>query len=178
MKNMKFGLFAVGVLMSAVMLFSTSCKSKLDKSLEVITPFEKYIDQKLVLDSIPQNFDTVLYRFVLDFPKHNKSITYLYAASQIAEKRGNGPKAAEYSSYFVDQYPQESKHRMEMAVVAGHYYEMNTQFDKALKYYDLLVKEFPNEQISKQAAVTAKMIRLGLVTPEQQLEYLKQQIVQ
>jgi hypothetical protein len=176
MKKMNFRLIAVLSVISIVVALS-SCKSKLDKSLELITPFEKYITGKLVLDSIPQQFDTVLYRFVQDFPKHNKSISYLYAASQIAEKRGNGPKAAEYAAFYIDQYPSEKKYRMELAVVAGHYYEMNTQFEKALKYYDILANEFPAEPIAKQAAVTAKMIRLGLITPEQQLEYLKQQIV-
>ena len=176
MKKMNFRLMnAFLVLAIGVTMFS--CKSKLDKSLDLIIPYEKYIDGKLILDSIPQQFDTVLYRFVQDFPQHNKSIQYLYAASQIAEKRGNGPKAAEYSAFYIDQYPSEKKYRMELAVVAGHYYEMNTQFEKALKYYDILANEFPNEPIAKQAAVTAKMIRLGLVTPEQQLEYLKQQIV-
>ena len=71
MKKMNFRLIAVLSVISIVVAMS-SCKSKLDKSLELITPFEKYITGKLVLDSIPQQFDTVLYRFVQDFPKHNK----------------------------------------------------------------------------------------------------------
>ena len=61
---------------------------------------------------------------------------------------------------------------MEMLVVASHYYEQGGALDKALKYYQRLAKEFPNEAVGKQAVVMIDMLHLGLTTPEAQMDYI------
>ena len=154
------------------MLLLQSCQSKLDKRMAEIEPAKKFISTILILDSIPSNYDALLYRFAVDFPQHPESPQFLYAAGQIAERRKNGLRAAEYSAKFIELYPKETKRRMEMAMVAGHYFEQNGEFEKALKFYEILKKEFPKEDIGKQAATTIEMIHAGAITPEEQLDYL------
>ncbi len=161
----------VGVLMLVVL----GCKSKIDKSLELIQPYEKYfMDKSIVLDSIPVGFEKKLADFTKEFHNYSKSAQYLYTAAYVAEKRGKVREAAEYAAMYVDQYPSEKKHRMESAMVAAHYFETMANYESALKYYDILTKEFSNEQIGVQAKQTAEMIRKGAITPEQQLEYMIQ----
>lgn len=151
------------------------CKSKIDKSLELISPYEKFfIGKSIVLDSLPMGFEKKLADFSKEFKKYSKSSQYIYTAAYIAEKRGKVREAAEYSAIYVDEYPTEKLHRMESAMVAAHYFETMEKYEQALKYYDILTKEFPNHQIGQQAKSTAEMIRKGAVTPEQQLEMMIQ----
>lgn len=161
------------MLLGVLMVVAVGCKSKIDKALELISPYEKYfMGEKMVLDSIPMGFESKLASFAKEFKQYSKSPQYLYAAAYIAEKRNKIREAAEFSAMYVDGYPKETKHRMESAMVAAHYFENMQKFDLALKYYDILTKEFSSHEIGKQAKFTAEMIRKGAVTPEQQLQMM------
>lgn len=172
--SMKMGRiqFAIYGLVFWGMFLLQGCQSKLDLRLAEIEPAKKFMSTKLILDSIPSNYDALLYRFAIDFPKYSESPRFLYAAGQIAERRKNGLRAAEYAAKFIELFPNEKKMRMEMAMVAGHYFEQHGEYEKALHFYEILKKEFPNEEIGKQAATTIEMIHAGAITPEEQLDYL------
>lgn len=58
-------------------------------------------------------------------------------------------------------------------MVAAHYFETIEKYELALKYYDLLAKEFSKNPVGEQAKFTSEMIRKGAITPEQQLEYMQ-----
>lgn len=161
------------MLLGVLTVFALGCKSKIDRALELITPYEKYfMGSKVVLDSIPMGLESKLSAFSKEFKQYSKSPQYLFAAAYIAEKRGKIREAADFSAMYVDEYPNEKKHRMESAMVAAHYFENMQKFDLALKYYDILTKEFSTHEIGKQAKFTAEMIRKGAVTPEQQLQMM------
>jgi len=57
--------------------------------------------------------------------------------------------------------------------VASHYYEQNGIYDKALEYYKYLVEHYADTDIGKQAKTMVFFIEKGMVTPEQQLEYIQ-----
>lgn len=166
------GFTAVLLFVGVISIFG--CKSKIDKAIENIAPYEKYFMGDVIkLDSLPVGFEKKLADFAKEFKQYSKSSKYIYAAAYMAEKRGKIREAAEYSAIYVDEYATEKNHRMESAMVAAHYYETMSKFELALKYYDLLAKEFPNQPIGGQAKFTAEMIRKGAITPEQQLEYMQ-----
>ena len=165
----------LATIICVIVLALIGCKSKIDKSLEVISPYEKFfIGKSIELDSLPMGFEKQLADFSNEFKKYSKSSLYIYTAAYIAEKRGKVREAAEYSAIYVDEYPSEKLHRMESAMVAAHYFETMAKYEQALKYYDILTKEFPNHIIGQQAKSTAEMIRKGAITPEQQLEMMIQ----
>jgi hypothetical protein len=50
------------------------------------------------------------------------------------------------------------------------------KYELALKYYDLISKEYSKNPVGEQAKFTSEMIRKGAITPEQQLEYMQLKI--
>ena len=163
-----------GFLLLVLVISVFGCKSKIDKAIENIAPYEKYFMGDMIkVDSLPVGFEKKLGDFAKEFKQYSKSPKYIYAAAYLAEKRGKIREAAEYAAMYVDEYSSEKSHRMESAMVAAHYYETLSKYELALKYYDLLAKEFSKHPIGEQAKYTAEMIRKGAITPEQQLEYMQ-----
>ncbi len=170
---MKIKGFAVVILFVSTLLI-VGCKSKIDKAIENIAPYEKYFMGDVIkVDSLPVGFEKKLADFAKEFKQYSKSSKYIYAAAFLAEKRGRFKEAAEYSAIYVDDYSNEKSHRMESAMVAAHYFETIEKYELALKYYDLLAKEFSKNSVGEQAKFTGEMIRKGAITPEQQLEYMQ-----
>jgi hypothetical protein len=59
--------------------------------------------------------------------------------------------------------------------MGAHHFEQHQVFDQALKLYKVIVNEFPEEDIAEQAEQMIYFIEKGLITPEQQLNYLLEQ---
>lgn len=163
----------VVIVLSICFLFS--CQSKIDEELGQITPFEKFLAPNMVFDSLPGNADSLLYQFAKSHPKHHKSEIYAYYSTIILEKRKRGLKAAEVAEFYVDHYTVDKQRRMEQAMVAAHYYEVHGVLDKALKHYEILNKEYEGQEVGKQAERMIFFIKKGIVTPEDQLEYMLKQ---
>jgi tetratricopeptide (TPR) repeat protein len=167
----------IGVLLFVATFTLFGCKSKIDEAIENIAPYEKYfMGDVMKVDSLPVGFEKKLADFVKEFKQYSKSSKYIYAAAYLAEKRGKIREAADYAALYVDDYASEKSHRMESAMVAAHYYETMGKYELALKYYDLISKEYPKNPVGEQAKFTSEMIRKGAITPEQQLEYMQLKI--
>lgn len=156
-----------------VLFLVWGCVSKVDKELQKIEPFESKLTPKLVVDSLPKNADSLLFAFAQANPKHPKSENYCYYAVLIQERKNHGVKAAQWAEYYLQTFNGTKQRKMESAVVASHYYEQNGVYDKALEYYKYLVKHFGETPIGKQAQTMVFFIEKGMVTPEQQLEYIQ-----
>jgi tetratricopeptide (TPR) repeat protein len=74
---------------------------------------------------------------------------------------------------YVAHYPK-GQYLFPAMVAAAHNYEKIGQFDKAIIYYDKAALQDPNSTLGKQCAQTSAMLKKGLITPEQQLDYILQ----
>lgn len=148
-----------------------ACTTDLDRKMKPIESFEKHLNPKIAADSLPDSLANHLYQFAIAYPKHQGSENYLYAATLLAERGGRSFETAKWCEAFVAHYPK-SKWVGPATVAAAHNFEKTGNFEKALKYYEMAAAREPNTVLGKQCAQMAKMIRLGLVTPEQQLEYI------
>lgn len=169
MKSFKF--FSI-VLAGFFIFGGWGCKSEIDNELDKITPYQKFIGKKLIVDSLPQGFDVTLFKFASNFPKYESSSDFLYAASLIAEYRGNASRIIDYCNLYLKNYPKDKSRRKELAMVGAQYSEQSSNFDAALKFYQLLKSEFPNDPVAKQAEMGIEMINKGILTPDAALEYL------
>lgn len=155
-----------------VLLMISGCTSKFDQDLAKVAPYEAMIVPKVQWDKLPDSATTALMTFAKTHPEYKHSSDFVYVCTRIAERQGMQFKAAEYSEFYIEQFKPAGKPLMEMLVVASHYYEQGGALDKALKYYQRLAKEFPNEAVGKQAVVMIDMLHLGLTTPEAQMDYI------
>lgn len=149
------------------------CVSKVDKDLQTIEPFEAKLTPKMNIDSLPKNADSMLFAFAQANPKHPKSENFCYYAVLIQERKNHGVKAAQWAEYYLQNFNGSKERKLESAVVASHYYEQNGIYDKALEYYKYLVEHYADTDIGKQAKTMVFFIEKGMVTPEQQLEYIQ-----
>lgn len=176
--------------------------SLVDQKLESSMNFEKYVDSlkaknngKLVrekLDSITQNKlqqlkakaiedlysipDSLVKKmrdFAVAFPQYPKSEQYLYRATQLAEKGGRFFETAKWCEEYLKYYPK-GRFRNEALLAAAVNFEKCGTVDKAIEYYEKCAAEFPDATVAKQSKQSVALLKKGLVTPEQQLEYLIQ----
>lgn len=167
---MRFIIFFTG----AMLLFA-SCSTEIDRKRKPIMKFEKFLTPEIVLDSLPDTLGLHLYNFASHFREHPSSEQYLYAATLIAERSSHRFDAARWCEVFIAHFPK-SKRLKQATVAAAHNFEMTGNYEKAIKYYEMAAKQQGNSKLGEQCTQAAKMLKLGLVTPEQQLEYmLKQQ---
>lgn len=154
-----------------------SCQTEVDKKLKPIMRFDQFIYPQIKADSIPDSLSTHLYNFATQFPQHVKSENYLYAATLIAERTNRPFECAKWCEIFVQHYP-DSKRRPNAIVAAAHNFEKTAVYDKAMKFYEMAAKEHPDASIRSQSQATLEMLKLGLITPEQQLDYIQKKISQ
>lgn len=164
MKRILFLTFAAAAIIS--------CQTEVDKKLKPITQFDKFLHPDIKPDSIPDSLSTHLYNFATTFPQHNRSENYLYAATLIAERTNRPFECAKWCEIFTQHYPK-SKRRPDALVAAAHNFEKTGVYDKAIKFYELAAKEHPDANIRSQSAATLEMLNKGLLTPEQQFEYIQ-----
>lgn len=159
-------------LLGWTLIFLVGCQSEIDKDLANIVKFEHQLKHPIALDSLPYNADSLLMEFAKKYPKNPKSESYCYFAAAITETRGMHLRSAQLAEYYLNNFTGTRERRMEQAVVAAHYYEKQQVFDKALTHYRFLADSFSNLPVGVQAKQMVFFIEKGLLTPEQQLEYI------
>jgi outer membrane protein assembly factor BamD (BamD/ComL family) len=152
--------------------FLGACSSNVDKETDYINTFYSNVSPKLILDSLPANADSALWAFAQANPKNKQSDTFAYQAIQIKLARNMTLQAAQWAEVYLETFKKSQNHRVDLYVMAAHHYEQHQVFDRALELYKNFINEFPNHEIAPQAKQMVEFIEKGLVTPEQQLEYL------
>ena len=156
-------------------LAALCCNSEIDRQLKEIDSLYPYIEPSIVLDSLPRSTDSLLMAFGKQHPKHKRSENFVHRAIDIKLKKGMHLQAAKWAVYYLETFKSNPTHRLENAVMGAHHFEQHQVFDQALKLYKVIVNEFPEEDIAEQAEQIIYFIEKGLITPEQQLNYLLEQ---
>lgn len=151
-----------------------SCVSEVKKTEAEIQPYEKFFGAQPVVDSIPDAVVVKMHSFAVKYPNHDKSEKYLYMASVVTEARGNRFECAKWSAEFAELYPK-SKDLQKALVAAAENYEKSGSFDKAIEYFEKAAANTKNTEEGEQYRKMARMLKMGLVTPEQQFQYIMQQ---
>lgn len=126
------------------------------------------------LNSVPDTLAKPLHDFAMEFPEHPRSESYLYVSSVLAEKSGRIFETAKWCEDYLKTYPKGVFYKDALTSAASNF-ERSGTFDKAILYYDRIAKEFPKTSIGKDAGSVAAMLRKGLTTPEQQMEFILSQ---
>jgi tetratricopeptide (TPR) repeat protein len=150
-----------------------ACQSELDKKLTVIQPYLKQVQDSMNVEKIPDSMAIHFQQFAAQYPQHKSSEKLLYAATLMAERSGRYFECGKWCEMYVAHYPG-GLYEFPAMVAAAHNYEKIEKFDKAIEYYDKAAKKDPNSTLGKQCAQTSSMLKKGLITPEQQLEYILQ----
>lgn len=158
----------------AITLLWASCNSNIDKEMAYIESFYSFVSPKIQVDSLPRNADSALWAFAINNPNNKQSDTFAYQAIQIKLAENMTLQAAQWAEIYLEKFKNSQNHRIDLYVMAAHHYEQHQVFDHALALYKAFIKEFPKHEISAQAKQMIEFIEKGLITPEQQLEYLLQ----
>lgn len=151
-----------------------ACTSKVDKELVQINRFYRFVQPQIVIDSLPQNADSALWAFAIANPKHPQADTFAYQSILIKIARNHTLQASQWAEVYLEKFQTSANHRAELHIMGAHYYEQHQVFDRALVLYESFLKEFPEHEMAPQAKQMIEFINKGLITPEQQLEYLLQ----
>ncbi len=160
--------------------FLASCQSEIDRDLKAVNELKALLPDdvnKLNIDSLPCNADSILEAFITKYPKHAESEFLCFQLVNVTGKRGETEKlkSAQWADFYLKNYSSNKARRLDMALYAAYYFEKFGVYDEALRLYEMIRDSFPDNPLSQGAAQSAKMIRSGLVTPEQQLEALLKQ---
>jgi tetratricopeptide (TPR) repeat protein len=150
-----------------------SCQTEIDKKLSVIQPYLSQVQDFMKVNRIPDTMALHFQQFAAQFPQHKASEKLLYAATLLAERSGRYFECGKWCEMYVAHYPK-GQYLFPAMVAAAHNYEKIGQFDKAIIYYDKAALQDPNSTLGKQCAQTSAMLKKGLITPEQQLDYILQ----
>ena len=151
----------------------TACQTEMDKKLSIIQPYMAQVQDSMNVGRIPDSMALHFQQFAAQFPQHKSSEKLLYAATLMAERSGRYFECGKWCEMYVAHYPQ-GQYVFASMVAAAHNYEKIDKFDKAIEYYDKAALREPNSTMGKQCAQTSSMLKKGLITPEQQLEYILQ----
>lgn len=151
-----------------------SCTSNVDKELDQINSFYSFVQPKIVIDSLPPNADSALWAFAIANPKNPRADTFAYQSILIKVARNHTLQASQWAEVYLEKFKNSKNHRAELHILGAHYFEQHQVFDRALALYKSFLKEFPDHEMAQQAKQMIEFIEKGLITPEQQLEYLLQ----
>lgn len=151
-----------------------ACASREDKMLGELKQVDGYVGKKNGLDSIPDSMARKLHDFAVAFPANPKSEGYLYTATLLSEKAGRFFETARWCEDYIKAYPK-GKFTKSAMVAAAFNFEKSGTFDKAIQYYEQIYKTYPDAPEAEDARRNATFLKLGLLTPEQQFEYVQKQ---
>jgi len=152
-----------------VLLFA--CTSKQDKMAAALSNVDAFLTPNLQLDKIPDSLSRKMHDFAMAYPQNPRSEEYLYRATQMAEMKGKFFETAKWCEDYTVTYPK-GKYLLGAITAAAANYEKTGTYEKALFFYKRLYTEYPKSNLANDAKRTVEMINKGLVTPEQQLEYI------
>lgn len=162
--------FSILCVMSVLII---ACQTEMDKKLAIIQPYMPQVQDSMKVNRIPDSMAVHFQQFAAQFPQYKASEKLLYVSTLIAERSGRYFECGKWCEMYVAHYPK-GQYVFPAMVAAAHNYEKIGQFDKAIKFYDLAALKDPNSTLGKQCAQTSAMLKKGLITPEQQLEYVLQ----
>ncbi|MFN5889304.1 MAG: hypothetical protein ACK448_02820 [Bacteroidota bacterium] len=170
--------------LTLVMAGLMGCEAKIDREFKKVAPYMNHVKQ-LHWDSLPDSAATVMMKFVKDFPEHPEAGPMTIASFRIAERKNWVFKASEWSQYYLDTYKPKGQGYWEMLVISSHFHEQAGMYQKAIANYRLLKSEVDSGRLAgkdyadiyKQALIVLEMLEKGLVTPEQQAEYIIKQAI-
>lgn len=123
---------------------------------------------------IPDSLASKMHQFALQFPAHPKSEEYLYKATLISEHSGRKFEVAKWCEDYLKQYPS-GKYASEATFAAANNYMETGTVAKAIEFFTRMYTKYPKSSLADQCRKTAQMLKLGLVTPEQQFNYMMNQ---
>lgn len=164
----------IRVFIFAAILALSACVGKQDRLAAELSVIDRFIEPKLKLDSIPDTLSRKMHEFAAAFPQNPKSEKYLYVATMLSEKAGRVFECAKWCEEYLKLYPK-GQFRMKAMLAAATNYERSGSLDKAMEFYEMIVKTYPEEPVTKDVQQTIKMLKMGLVTPGQQFEYIIRQ---
>lgn len=159
------------LILPMILIALFSCTSRQDKLAAELSKIDVYLKPKPQFDKISDSMARQMHNFALEFPQNPKSEEYLYASTHVAEMRGRFFETAKWCEDYIKTYPK-GKYVYEAITAAGANYEKSGTLDKAIEFYTRLYTQYPKSPLAEPAKQNVKMLKMGLVTPEQQLEYL------
>jgi TolA-binding protein len=144
--------------------------SREDKMMAELKGVDGMIGRKSAVDSIPDSMAQKLHDFAIAFPTNPKSEGYLYTATLLSEKSNRLFETAKWCDDYLKLYPK-GKHTFHAAFAGAHNYEQCKKYDKAIELYTIVYERFPDHPQAADARLAVKYIKLGLLTPEEQLDY-------
>jgi hypothetical protein len=160
--------FLIFILLPIVFL---SCQTDLDRNLGLIQPYLSQVQDSMNVNRIPDSMANHFQQFAAQYPQHKASEKLLYASTLIAERSGRYYECGKWCEMYVAHYPK-GQYVYPAMVAAAHNFERTEQFGKAIEFYDKAALTQPESILGKQCAQTSAMLKKGLITPEQQLEYI------
>ncbi len=154
-----------------ILCLGVACRSDFDTAFQKVEAYETLIIPHIQFEKIPDSACSILMAFAKDYPKYKHSSDFVYVSTKLAERQGLALKTAEYSEFYLQQYKPTGKLLMEMMLVAAHNFEQGGAYANALIYYKRLASEFSDTEIGNQAIVMIEMLNLGIISPEEQMNY-------
>jgi tetratricopeptide (TPR) repeat protein len=161
-------------LLFIIPLLLSACNSKESSMEKKLQTYDRFMDNKLLADSLPDSITRLMHDFAVEYPQNPKSEKYLYLSTILTETRGNIFETAKWCEEYVNLFPQ-GKNLLGAMISAASNYEKTGTVEKAIEFYQKAGAKFPNETIAKEGLKQAAMLKMGLVTPEQQLDYILKQ---
>jgi outer membrane protein assembly factor BamD (BamD/ComL family) len=173
---MRFQLFGkfIGLLLITSTLYLLSCEGSAEKSgekeksVEVsIAEMEKEffsetqtkMDKRKALDLVK-----LYVQFADENPSNPQSPDYLFKAADISMNLNRPQQTIKLFDRILTAYPSSDKAPSALFLKAFVYEDQMQDYDKAKKYYELFLKEYPNSEFADDAEVSIK--NLGK-TPEE-----------
>ncbi len=99
--------------------------------------------------------------FRADFPESGYASDALHNAAYYYQEEGKKERANELYEEFVNAYPDDDRSERLYFRIAGNY-EATFDLDRAIDFYDRLVRKFPNGENAANATYNAAYLRIGI----------------
>lgn len=148
-----------------------SCVSEQDKLAKKLEAFDHLIEKNTAPDSIPDSVARMMHDYAVAYPKDAKSEKYLYISTLVVEAQGAFFETAKWCEEYVKLYP-DTKNTEKAMIAAAVNYEKSGTVDKAIEYYLAAAKKYPASPVAQQGLIKADLLKKGLFTAEEQLNYI------
>lgn len=161
MKNLQI------ILIAALLIFISGCKSNPDKMMNEIKEIEKqlYTNNSAIPDTAKTNNMIRMYiEFADEFPKDTITANYLYKAANLSMNTNRNENAITYLDRVINGYPDYGK-LPETYFLKAFIYDNNIKnMNKAREAYMAFLQKFPKSDLADDATIS--LDNLGK-TPEQ-----------
>lgn len=154
-----------------VLIAVSSCVSDQEKMARRLQPHESLIEKNAPTGQIPDSVARLMHDYAVAYPTDPKSEKYLYLATLAVEYQGAFFDAARWSEEYVKLFPNTPNTEKAM-IAAAMNYERSGTFDKAIQFFSQAADKYPKSPMAEQNRIKADLLRKGLTTPEEQLNYI------